>query len=185
MVRQVTELSDFRTTNHLERLDPALSRPGRLDVWVEFRNASKWQCELLFRNFFPSIEADEVVISPEEARAVEASMQSSATSSEPTSPSTSSVPSDTLFAAPPPEAEYQAPLSAQRLAELARQFAEGIPDDEFSVASLQGWLLKNKTRPEAAALDARMWVKSEREMKERLAREQEERERKERLDVSF
>lgn len=44
------------TTNHLERLDPALSRPGRMDVWIEFKNASKWQCEALFRNFFPSSE---------------------------------------------------------------------------------------------------------------------------------
>ena len=28
----------FATTNHLERLDPALSRPGRMDVWIEFKN---------------------------------------------------------------------------------------------------------------------------------------------------
>ncbi len=27
-----------------------------MDVWVEFRNASKWQAEALFRNFFPSTE---------------------------------------------------------------------------------------------------------------------------------
>ncbi|KAF9033515.1 P-loop containing nucleoside triphosphate hydrolase protein [Panaeolus papilionaceus] len=46
----------FATTNHLERLDPALSRPGRMDVWVEFKNASKWQAEALFRNFFPCEE---------------------------------------------------------------------------------------------------------------------------------
>ncbi|KAF4610002.1 hypothetical protein D9613_010330 [Agrocybe pediades] len=43
----------FATTNRLERLDPALSRPGRMDVWVEFKNATKWQAEALFRNFFP------------------------------------------------------------------------------------------------------------------------------------
>ncbi|EPQ56811.1 P-loop containing nucleoside triphosphate hydrolase protein, partial [Gloeophyllum trabeum ATCC 11539] len=46
----------FATTNHLERLDPALSRPGRMDVWIEFKNASKWQAEQLFRNFFPSTD---------------------------------------------------------------------------------------------------------------------------------
>src|SRR5882762_10865059 len=51
-----------RTTNHLERLDPALSRPGRMDVWIEFRNASKWQAEALFRNFFPSTDEDNVVL---------------------------------------------------------------------------------------------------------------------------
>ena len=29
-----------------------------MDVWVEFRNASKWQAELLFRNFFPAADGD-------------------------------------------------------------------------------------------------------------------------------
>ncbi|KZP19917.1 hypothetical protein FIBSPDRAFT_1023946 [Athelia psychrophila] len=48
----------FATTNHLERLDPALNRPGRMDVWVDFRNASKWQAEALFRNFFPPTEEE-------------------------------------------------------------------------------------------------------------------------------
>src|ERR1700761_3082684 len=44
----------FATTNHIERLDPALSRPGRMDVWVNFTNASKWQAEGIFKCFFPS-----------------------------------------------------------------------------------------------------------------------------------
>lgn len=48
----------FSTTNHLERLDPALTRPGRMDVWVEFKNASKWQAELLFHNFFSEVEEE-------------------------------------------------------------------------------------------------------------------------------
>lgn len=172
----------FATTNHLERLDPALSRPGRLDVWIEFRNASKWQSECLFRNFFPSADPSEIVISPEEARAVEASISATTPSTLSTPTTEADVPSDTRFTPPPPELEYQTPLSPQRLAELAKEFAEAIPADEFSVASLQGWLLKNKTRPEMAASGAAEWVKSEREMKERLAREREERERKERLD---
>ena len=33
-----------------------------MDVWVEFKNASKWQAEALFRNFFPSAEDEEVVL---------------------------------------------------------------------------------------------------------------------------
>ena len=44
-------------------------------------------------------------------------------------------------------------------------------------------LLKNKSRPEAAAEGAEDWVKSEREMRERLKREREAREIKEKLDV--
>jgi len=54
----------FVTINHVERLDPALSRPGRMDVWVNFTHATKWQAEWIFKRFFlskpsasPSIDA--------------------------------------------------------------------------------------------------------------------------------
>ena len=41
------------TTNHLERLDPALVRPGRVDMRVELSNATKGQAGELFERFFP------------------------------------------------------------------------------------------------------------------------------------
>lgn len=41
------------TTNHREKLDPALLRPGRADVHVELNNASEKQMKGLFRKFFP------------------------------------------------------------------------------------------------------------------------------------
>ncbi|KAF8573316.1 hypothetical protein K439DRAFT_1559063 [Ramaria rubella] len=44
------------TMNHLEHLDPMLSCPGCMDIWVKFKNMSKWQCKALFHNFFPSSE---------------------------------------------------------------------------------------------------------------------------------
>ncbi|KAJ3725629.1 P-loop containing nucleoside triphosphate hydrolase protein [Lentinula guzmanii] len=68
----------FATTNHLDHLDPALSRPGRMDVWIDFKNASRWQAEALFRNFFPSCEDD---------------INSRAPTPTPTSPSSLSLPS--------------------------------------------------------------------------------------------
>ena len=44
----------FMTTNHRELLDPALLRPGRVDVEVEFKPATAEQKEHLFRRFFPN-----------------------------------------------------------------------------------------------------------------------------------
>ncbi|CAE6498042.1 unnamed protein product [Rhizoctonia solani] len=43
----------FATTNHPERLDQALSRPGRMDVKIEYCHATQWQAEQLFRLFYP------------------------------------------------------------------------------------------------------------------------------------
>jgi chaperone BCS1 len=41
------------TTNHAERLDPALLRPGRVDYRLEFRAADRGQARDLFLRFFP------------------------------------------------------------------------------------------------------------------------------------
>jgi len=41
------------TTNFIEKLDPALIRPGRVDLIAEFGLASKLQGEKMFLRFFP------------------------------------------------------------------------------------------------------------------------------------
>jgi chaperone BCS1 len=43
----------FMTTNYIEKLDPALIRPGRTDVKLFVDNASASQAERLFLRFFP------------------------------------------------------------------------------------------------------------------------------------
>jgi chaperone BCS1 len=47
------------TTNHREKLDPALLRPGRADMHVELNYASEKQMRGLFKKFFPESTADE------------------------------------------------------------------------------------------------------------------------------
>ena len=46
------------TTNHRERLDPALIRNGRVDVHIEFTDATREQMVALFRQFYPEAEAE-------------------------------------------------------------------------------------------------------------------------------
>ncbi|KAJ6483980.1 P-loop containing nucleoside triphosphate hydrolase protein [Mycena sanguinolenta] len=220
----------FATTNHLEKLDPALSRPGRMDVWVEFKNASKWQAEALFRNFFPSTDEDDLPLDDGELD-LPGTPTGSVRSGSSRSPSTSSLwststltsssgsaasssgsgsgsgagkkaakergqapalpqfgSSNKAYLPPPIAPEIEAaqhsarPLDGKTLANLARSFADSIPDGEFSVAALQGYLLKNKSRPEAAAMEAAVWVVAEREMRERLKKEKEARESKEKAE---
>jgi chaperone BCS1 len=45
------------TTNHIEKLDPALIRPGRCDLKLEICNASHDQRAAMFLRFFPGWEA--------------------------------------------------------------------------------------------------------------------------------
>jgi chaperone BCS1 len=45
----------FMTTNHKDVLDPALTRPGRVDLDVVIENASRGQAMHLFARFFPNM----------------------------------------------------------------------------------------------------------------------------------
>ena len=205
-----------------------------MDVWVEFKNASRWQAEALFRNFFPceedeeierqelesvrlddNMEIEELVradepkeskpsrvykpvdplkttlqdesippnasssSSPSSSSAASSTLWSLATSATsllnsasstspppplpktysgspiPSSPTESSNPlsskldrsqfgaSNTAYLPPPPDASITAksktkPLDRKTLAVLAKKFADVVPEEEFSVAGLQG-----------------------------------------------
>ena len=48
----------FLTTNHVERLDEALVRPGRVDMTVHMGAATEWQVEQLWERFYTQSETD-------------------------------------------------------------------------------------------------------------------------------
>ena len=48
----------FLTTNHRNRLDAALIRPGRVDVHVPFLHAESEQMKLMYRSFYPDAPSD-------------------------------------------------------------------------------------------------------------------------------
>lgn len=52
-VASTEERITFMTTNHLHRLDPALVRPGRVDLKEEIGLASAHQIRLMFLRFYP------------------------------------------------------------------------------------------------------------------------------------
>jgi mitochondrial chaperone BCS1 len=99
-----------------------------MDVWINFKNATKWQAEGIFRCFFPS--------APSLSATTEADAEFGTDKG-------------TQHVAQPRRKQHthDVPLlSVEELEDLAKKFAEAIPEDEMSVASLQGYLLKNKVR---------------------------------------
>ncbi|KAH7890959.1 P-loop containing nucleoside triphosphate hydrolase protein [Phlebopus sp. FC_14] len=157
----------FATTNHIERLDPALSRPGRMDVWVNFTHATKWQAEGIFKCFFPSKPA------------AAATSPSGSTSAEKVDVSQKNLP---LPKRKTP-ANTIPVLEDDEIAELAKRFADAIPEGELSVAALQGYLLKNKVRPRECVDEVGEWVIQERETREKLKKEKAEREAQEKKEA--
>lgn len=134
-----------------------------MDVWVNFTHATKWQAEGIFKCFFPykpSPSAATVTPGPKDAsqKNLPGSKRKASTHAIPL-------------------------LSEDEISELAKRFADAIPEDELSVAGLQGYLLKNKTRPRECVEEVDEWVIQERETREKLKKEKAEREAKEKKEA--
>ncbi|KAE9575218.1 Mitochondrial chaperone [Colletotrichum fructicola] len=48
----------FLTTNHIERLDPALIRPGRVDMMMRIGEATRYQAGQMWDRFYGDVDAD-------------------------------------------------------------------------------------------------------------------------------
>ena len=124
----------FATTNKYHALDPALTRPGRMDVHIEFTYASKSQAEELFKRFFTVTANDDGTLheKPVTTRRNKVNLAPSPT------------------------------LTLARRDELAAQFATAVPDREFAMANLQGLLMNFKSNPSAVIPEVPRWVERER-----------------------
>ena len=139
----------FATTNKYNALDPALCRPGRMDIHVEFKLASKYQARELYRCFyFPDAEQEEDSVKPVDEKVPFPDEKNSSSS-------------ELTFSGHSHRSRARKLLPAE-VDVLAAQFADVIPQREFSMASLQGYLMTYKIRPEEAIKDAPAWIEKER-----------------------
>ncbi|PBK88980.1 P-loop containing nucleoside triphosphate hydrolase protein [Armillaria gallica] len=184
----------FATTNKHASLDPALCRPGRMDLHIEFRLSSKYQARELFKRFYiPSNQSE--VEEEDDDETVDSgygsTTPSEATDSTPPSPSGSKASespiseSSSLLPAPPlffgNRHVGRAPkLSRRKVDKLAMSFSDIIPERQFSMAALQGYLMMHKTNPFVAVAGAKDWV--EKELNDRNKREKEKKEKKEKAE---
>lgn len=150
------------TTNHPEKLDAALVRPGRVDRKVEFRLAMKEQIrELFIRMYAASDEAPEPSFSSKmNGSRAKSSLNGSVKKAD--------VQLANGHAKGPDSSEDQlANLSRTELEELAAEFAGHVPDDTFTPAEVQNLLMRHKKSPQAALHGAKAWVRETLEEKEK------------------
>src|SRR5258708_3607599 len=164
----------FATTNKYLALDPALVRPGRLDVHIEFKSASKWQAAELFKRFYPSDPFAEKDGEATRKDGIEHNADVMEKSSEASNSSTDTKVDDDVVK--PLSSTQSAALTLARsrrskpptlspseLDTLAQAFAMAIPEEEISMAALQGHLMLFKSRPHQAVKAAPDFVVKERE----------------------
>ena len=145
----------FATTNRYETLDPALRRPGRMDVHVGFKLASRYQAGELFGRFYKPERAGS-----KKVEGVTASGESDGHSGYLTPPKEKLVdielPEDEKRLSP-----GQKELDSAELACLSEKFKKYIPEREISMAALQGYLMMHKSRPYDAIEGVGEWVRKE------------------------
>ncbi len=129
------------TTNHREKLDPALIRPGRADLSIEYFNASQGQAADFFK-FFYGVQGETSVVQIAAAKLNIEEKNST-------------------------EDEALEEVDAEKLELMAREWSVAIPDRQFSTASLQGMLMLYKHEPEEAVANISAWVATELEERAR------------------
>ena len=161
----------FAATNRFEAIDAALRRPGRMDYHIEFKLASQYQIGELFKKFYLSTPrtstpqrplSQDYLTSKDDGRNRRFSNPGNGTPVEklvdvesPTG--VQDQPLSTIVR----RSNHDVELSPEQLNVLVERFREAIPEREFSMAALQGYLLMHRTQPHRAVECARKWVEEE------------------------
>jgi chaperone BCS1 len=170
------------TTNHPEKLDDALVRPGRVDMKIEFALANKQQSRELFMRMYcedtqdlmrQPLKLSEILpvtaggdggllVEQRTSRHLSKSNETVRTPYANGHIEKSSLAEPTPPMTPTKQAFSQDSVhTGSSIEELATAFAEALPDAVFSPAEIQGFLLTQKKDPLKAVLDVAAWRDAE------------------------
>ncbi|KAL8724698.1 MAG: hypothetical protein Q9166_007809 [cf. Caloplaca sp. 2 TL-2023] len=166
------------TTNFPEKLDEALIRPGRIDMKIAFTKATRSQMTELFVRMY---SADAEVPTPSKPIFSERTMTTGAVTAGVNKPRHRKAPTVHELIAKaaqasvptPPESprrgsseEPSSPESTQ-LQDIAAAFARRLPEETFTPAEIQGFLLTRKNEPMRALHEVALWRDQTIEAKEK------------------
>lgn len=160
----------FMTTNHIERLNPALIRPGRVDVKCQLGLCSTTQARAMFVSFYRDLPMQLVLRAPPQDAGTGGKVSAAAQETE----------LQPLLVPPPQQQSRQLqPDSGRSMSLLRRQQAEAADAKErdaalqvladkfvsrlpqepaFSTAQLQAYLMQHRLAPEQAVEGVEQWL---------------------------
>ena len=150
------------TTNHVDKLDKALTRPGRVDMTIKFTVANKALSATIFKYMYGNFDNEKSDSAPDDR-------EKDITEGENKVQET--------------ETDEKADPESKRIASLADDFASKLPENQFSPAEIQGYLLLNKLTPEKAVAGLEKWCEetlAEHAENRKKAEEEENKERERR-----
>ena len=138
------------TTNHPEKLDAALIRPGRVDRRVEFKMAMKEQVRELFQRMYAGTETGAFGTT---ANAIDGVIMNSSTNGHLHKNVPNGKPVDGLLGDKSPASTPNVDL-----AELAEEFTSHVPDNTYTPAEIQNHLMRYKKEPSMAVEKVDDWM---------------------------
>lgn len=179
------------TTNHPEKLDSALVRPGRIDLRIEFKLAVNDQIRELFVRMYTA--SDELARLDEKTvgklangsavggrsrvvngSASERNGEKHENGGAKSMNKTEARKSDEAREGEGTEARELGSLTRRDLDSLAAEFANQVPDATYTPAEIQNHLMKYKKHPRTAVERVREWMEEVQEEKNKKRREVDE-----------
>jgi chaperone BCS1 len=140
------------TSNHPEKLDPALIRPGRIDRRVFLGHIDQESASSMFmRMFSRAAQEEEDSKTKNKPKADKEADDSEKATGMPAA----------LLAWDGDSSPVKHELRELRLASLAAKFAAQIPAETFTPAQLQGFLLRHRGEPDEAVAKLAEWIPEE------------------------
>ncbi|KAJ5189952.1 ATPase AAA-type core [Penicillium cf. griseofulvum] len=160
------------TTNHVDKLDPALLRPGRVDMKIVFGYTSKEDIKELFTSIYVTMDND---MARNGVPTIDMNGSNGSVKFPPTTIANIAKTNEEIVqksdksnggAEKHKEKDLQRRVSLRsNISDLASRFAAIIPSGEFTAAEIQGYLLNHKEAPEVAIQGAAEWVQMTRDEK--------------------